>query len=133
MVTNILVVIVGILNIISKYIRAYEILIVGKFIAGLYCGIFTGVLPLYLMEVTPHNLRGFAGGLIGSAINFGIFISNIVALPQLFGNEDLWPIVGGFILLPALFNFSLFCASESPKYLYINCGDKEGAKKSKIK
>merc|ERR1712071_373457 len=84
------------------------------------CGLFTGILPLYLMEITEPVYRGFAGSMIGISIGFGIFVSNLVALPEIFGTDDLWFILAGFVLVPALFNLGMVFASESPKYLYVN-------------
>lgn len=132
MLTNILVVIVGGLNISAKFIESYETLIVGKFIAGIYCGLFTGILPLYLMEITEPALRGFAGSMIGIGIGFGIFISNLIALPVVFGTDERWFILAGFVLVPALFNLSMVFASESPKYLYVNRKNALQARKSEF-
>ena len=130
MLSNILVFIVGILNIISKYIESYETLIVGRFISGIYCGLFTGILPIYLMEVTPNHLKGVAGSLIGIAIAMGLFTSSFLAIPEILGTDNLWPLIAGFIFIPGLFNVALSEASESPKWLYINCDDKLGAERS---
>ena len=33
----------------------------GKFFAGIYSGLFTGILPIYLNEISPSNLRGLTG------------------------------------------------------------------------
>lgn len=130
MLTNILVFIVGILNVTSKYISCYETLIVGRFIVGIYCGLFIGILPIYLMEVTANNLKGLAGSMIGICISMGIFSASFLALPEIFGTDKLWPLLAGFIFIPGLFNLALIEASESPKWLYINCNDKLGAERS---
>jgi len=130
MLTNILVLIVGTLNIIAKFIKSYEALIVGKFIAGVYCGLFTGILPLYMMEVTVGRLRGFAGSMIGTGIGAGILVSNVMALGEGFGTDELWPVIGGFVLLPGMINLLLVFAVESPKYIYVNCGNKLEAQRS---
>ena len=45
-------------------------LIVGRFIAGLGCGIVTCVVPMYLGEIAPPNLRGT----LGKPIVFHIFV-----------------------------------------------------------
>jgi len=130
MISNILVLIVGVLNISAKFIKSYEVLIIGKFIAGLYCGLFTGILPIYLMEITEPRYRGFAGSMIGISISGGIVVSNLVALNIFFGTSSLWPVIGGFVLLPGIFNLLMTFAVESPKFLYISSGNQLKAQKS---
>ena len=49
------------LNIMSKFIRSYETLMAGRFVAGLFCGLFSGLVPMYLNELAPINLKGLAG------------------------------------------------------------------------
>ncbi len=127
---NILVSIVGILNLISKYFESYETLIVGRFIAGIYSGLFIGILPIYLMEVSARNLKGIAGSFIGISMSIGLFTSSLLGIPEIFGTKNLWPLVTGFVFIPGIFNISLIWASESPKWLYINCDDKLGAERS---
>lgn len=45
----------------SKFIRSYETLMAGRFVAGLFCGLFSGLVPMYLNELAPINLKGLAG------------------------------------------------------------------------
>ena len=45
----------------AKYIRSYEILLAGRFVSGIFCGIFSGLVPMYLNEIAPQNLRGLLG------------------------------------------------------------------------
>lgn len=52
--------------------------------SGLFCGLFSGILPLYLSELAPKNLRGTIGTLNQLMIVFGILVTNILGLPQLF-------------------------------------------------
>ena len=84
MYTNLLVILAAVLNTASKYARSHEMLIIGRFISGMICGIFSGLkttierikivgknnsdinkglVPLYLNEISPLNLRGFTGAL----------------------------------------------------------------------
>ena len=120
MLTNTLVIVVALLNIMSKFIRAYETLVLGKFLAGIYCGLFSGILPIYLNEISPPRLRGLIGTVNSLTSVIGILVGSILGLDKIFGTDSLWPVLAGFILLPAIVNFSLLAFHESPKYLFIN-------------
>ena len=58
---------------------------------------------------------------MGTVNQFGvvlsIVISNILGLKYIFGNENLWPVLASFILVPGAVNILLFNFVESPKYL----------------
>ena len=128
--TNVFVVICAVLNIISKFIKAYETLIVARFFSGLFCGLFTGILPLYLTEIPPINLRGLSGTLNQLILVLGILITNIFGIKDILGTNERWPILVGIMLIPALAHIGLFFASESPKYLYITKNQPEEARQS---
>lgn len=55
---NMLVIITACLNIMSKYVSSFETLMAGRFITGVFCGLFSGVVPMYLSEISSINLRG---------------------------------------------------------------------------
>lgn len=48
----------------SQLFRSIECLILGRFFIGLNCGINTALVPMYLSEIAPVNLRGALGKLI---------------------------------------------------------------------
>lgn len=126
-VTNSLVIITSILNGSSEYLRSHEILILSRFITGIYCGIFSGILPLYLNELPPRNLRGVTGGLNQLSIVLGILTSNILGLPSMLGTSTLWPVLVSLTGIPCLTNLvGLLFAVESPKFLY-NTGRRQKA------
>lgn len=126
---NLIVIISGILCIISKFVGSYEVLIVGRFFAGLVSGLFTGICSLYVSEIAPTNLRGLASTMNPLALTSGILLANILGLPEIFGTDKLWPLLVGLMLVPVLIHIGLFFAVESPKYLYINKGQIEEAEK----
>lgn len=132
MLTNILVIIVGILNIISKFVSSYETLIVARFISGLFCGLFTGILPIFLNEISPINLRGLAGTVNQFTVVMAILVANVFGLEELLGTEKLWPVITGFVLVPAVANFCLVFITESPKHLFV-VNDKVNAESALVK
>jgi len=48
----------------SQLFRSIECLIIGRFFIGLNCGLNTHLVPMYLSEISPMNLRGALGELI---------------------------------------------------------------------
>ena len=81
-----MVIVSAVLSVSAKFVNSYVPLIVGRFIAGLVCGCFTGLGPTYLSEIAPKTLRGAAGTLHQLAIVVGITSTNILGLPQILGN-----------------------------------------------
>lgn len=130
---NSIVLLSTILNVISKFVKSYETIMASRFFTGFYCGLFSGLLPLYLSECPPKNLRGSVGTLNQLSIVLGILISNILGLPDLLGTYERWPILVGLSLIPALGHLSLILFPESPKYLYLNKNDLAGAEKALLK
>lgn len=82
---NIIVIISIILNTISKPINSFYTIMVSRFLAGIYSGLFSGILPLYLSECSSKNLRGLTGTMNQLSIVTGVLAANIIGLPSLLG------------------------------------------------
>jgi len=112
--------------------NSYEMLFLGRLLIGLACGFFTGLVPMYVTEIAPVNIRGGLGTVNQLAVTVGILSSQFLGLDIILGNEDNWPLLlalGG--LVPAVAQcFSLPFMPESPKYFIINKGDDESGEKS---
>nr|XP_057924159.1 solute carrier family 2, facilitated glucose transporter member 4-like [Doryrhamphus excisus] len=104
----------------SKLCRSFEMMILGRFIIGAYCGLASGLTPMYVGEIAPTSLRGALGTLHQLAIVTGILIAQILGLESLLGSEDLWPVLLGLTVVPTVLQMGLlpFCP-ESPRFLYI--------------
>lgn len=124
-------VIASALSIMSKYIKAYETILVSRLITGIFLGFFTGIVPIYLNEISPLNLRGLTGTLNQLNIVLGLLVTNILGLKDIFGTEELWPVLVGMALVIALPHMCLVVGTESPKYLFMKLNDKAGAEKGK--
>ncbi|KAF5904454.1 solute carrier family 2, facilitated glucose transporter member 1-like, partial [Clarias magur] len=114
-------------------------LILGRFITGVFCGLCTGLTPLYVAEIAPTALRGAFGTLHQLGILVGMLIVEILLFKRVFvsketfeGNEDdskLWPLLLGLtVLLAAMQIIMLLFCSESPRYLLINLQQEEEAR-----
>ncbi|XP_006200874.1 solute carrier family 2, facilitated glucose transporter member 2 [Vicugna pacos] len=113
----------------SKLGPSHILIIAGRGISGLYCGLISGLVPMYVGEVAPTTLRGAMGTLHQLAIVMGILISQIAGLDFLLGNHELWHILLGLTAVPAVLqSLLLFFCPESPRYLYIRLDEEAKAK-----
>ncbi|KAF6731831.1 Solute carrier family 2, facilitated glucose transporter member 1 [Oryzias melastigma] len=113
----------------SKMASSWEMLIIGRFVVGLYSGLSTGFVPMYVGEVSPTDLRGALGTLHQLGIVVGILIAQVFGLEVIMGNDELWPLLLGFIFIPAIIQCVLLpLCPESPRYLLINKNEENKAK-----
>ncbi|EMP39678.1 Solute carrier family 2, facilitated glucose transporter member 3, partial [Chelonia mydas] len=104
---NILAFVGGTLMGFSKMAKAVEMLILGRFIIGLFCGLSTGFVPMYISEISPTALRGAFGTLNQLGIVVGILVAQIFGLKEIMGSESLWPLLLGFTIIPAILHLLL--------------------------
>uniref|UniRef100_A0A8C5WEW5 Solute carrier family 2 member 2 n=1 Tax=Leptobrachium leishanense TaxID=445787 RepID=A0A8C5WEW5_9ANUR len=131
MVVNILAVIGALLMGLAPLGQAHALVIAGRLITGLYCGLASGLVPIYVGEISPTALRGALGTMHQLAIVTGILISQIIGLEFILGSKDLWPVLLGISGVPAILQtILLFFCPESPRFLYIKRGEEEAAKKN---
>lgn len=74
---NLLAFVAAVLMGFSKLANSFEMLILGRFIIGVYCGLTTGFVPMYVGEVSPTALRGALGTLHQLGIVVGILIAQV--------------------------------------------------------
>ncbi|XP_063772300.1 solute carrier family 2, facilitated glucose transporter member 2 [Pseudophryne corroboree] len=110
--------------------QAHALVISGRLVTGLYCGLTSGLVPMYIGEISPTALRGALGTMNQLAIVTGILISQIVGLEFILGSESLWPVLLGLSGVPAVIQtIMLFFCPESPRYVYIKLGREEDTKR----
>ncbi|KAM4587875.1 solute carrier family 2, facilitated glucose transporter member 1 [Odontesthes bonariensis] len=113
----------------SKMASSWEMLIIGRFVVGLYSGLSTGFVPMYVGEISPTSLRGALGTLHQLGIVLGILIAQVFGLDMIMGNDDLWPLLLSFIFIPAIMQCILLpLCPESPRFLLINKNEENKAK-----
>ncbi|KAL4646001.1 solute carrier family 2, facilitated glucose transporter member 1-like [Arapaima gigas] len=129
LIVNVLAFIAAALMGFSKMAASWEMLIIGRFVVGLYSGLSTGFVPMYVGEISPTSLRGALGTLHQLGIVVGILMAQIFGMDAIMGNATLWPYLLGFTVVPAIVQCALlpFCP-ESPRYLLINCNEESQAK-----
>lgn len=130
LIVNLLAIAGGCLMGFCKMAQSVEMLILGRLVIGLFCGLCTGFVPMYIGEIAPTALRGAFGTLNQLGIVIGILVAQIFGLKVILGTEDLWPVLLGFTILPAILQSAAlpFCP-ESPRFLLINKKEEESAKR----
>ncbi|XP_051562716.1 solute carrier family 2, facilitated glucose transporter member 11 [Myxocyprinus asiaticus] len=116
----------SLLALLSRTAKSFEMIIMSRFLVGINAGISMNVQPMYFGESAPKHLRGAVS--LSSAVftSFGVVLGQVVGLRELLGNEPCWQYllasnaIPGFIQLLTLPWFP-----ESPRYLLIDCWDKE--------
>ncbi|KAM4725660.1 solute carrier family 2, facilitated glucose transporter member 1-like [Anableps anableps] len=131
---NILAVIGGLLMGFSTICSSFEMVIAGRLVIGLFCGLFTGLTPMYVGEVSPTPLRGAFSTLHQLGVVVGILIAQIFGLEALFGSDKLWPLLLALTVAPAALQCILlpFCP-ESPRFLLINLKQEEQARNALVR
>ncbi|KAF1374635.1 hypothetical protein PFLUV_G00231160 [Perca fluviatilis] len=128
---NVLAVAAGLLMGLCKMWKPHIMVISGRAVMGFYCGLTSGLVPMYIGEIAPKAYRGALGTLHQLAIVLGILISQVIGLDFVFGNDDMWPILLGLSGAPAVLQSLLLpLCPESPRYLYIILGKDQEARKS---
>ncbi|XP_064194819.1 solute carrier family 2, facilitated glucose transporter member 2 [Anguilla rostrata] len=128
---NVLAIAGGLLMGLSILGKPHLMVISGRAVMGLYCGLSSGLVPLYIGEIAPVEYRGALGTLHQLAIVTGILISQVIGLDFLLGNDAMWPLLLGLSGAPAVLQSLLLpLCPESPRYLFIKLGKEEEARKS---
>ncbi|XP_028251472.1 solute carrier family 2, facilitated glucose transporter member 1 [Parambassis ranga] len=112
----------------SKASESFEVLILGRLVFGLFCGLVMTLNPLYIQEVSPTNLRGAFATLNQVSFTSGILVGMVAGLETALGTEHHWAMMLSLSLIPAVAQYLVlpFCP-ESPRYLLINRGEESKA------
>ncbi|MEM6910577.1 MAG: sugar porter family MFS transporter [Verrucomicrobiota bacterium] len=108
-------------------------LMMARFLGGIGIGVSTVAAPLFIAELSPASQRGRLAGLYQFNIVFAIlvaFASNALIRILFTGlGEEAWRVMLGVEALPALL-YTLLCLRlpESPRWLVLSRGDREGAR-----
>lgn len=113
----------------SKFLASYELLIIGRYLIGINCGLNTSLVPMYISEIAPLTLRGGLGTVNQLAVTVGLLISQVLGVEGLLGTDGGWPYLLGVALFPSLLQLCLLpMCPESPRYLLITKGQEQAAR-----
>ncbi|XP_051928022.1 solute carrier family 2, facilitated glucose transporter member 11-like [Hippocampus zosterae] len=116
-----------ILVLLCRIARSFEMIIFARFLVGINSGVSMNVQPMYFGESAPKHLRGAVAFSSAVFTALGIFLGQVVGLTVLLGTEPLWPYLLASNMLPGLIQvLTLPWFPESPRYLLIDKGDREG-------
>ncbi|XP_036034770.1 solute carrier family 2, facilitated glucose transporter member 5 isoform X2 [Onychomys torridus] len=115
----------------SKMARSYELIIASRLMVGICAGLSSNVVPMYLGELAPKNLRGALGVVPQLFITVGILVAQLFGFRNVLANEEGWPILLGLTGVPAALQVLLLpFFPESPRYLLIQKQDESATKKA---
>ncbi|KAJ9578369.1 hypothetical protein L9F63_005401, partial [Diploptera punctata] len=104
----------------TKLVQLYEFLFLGRFIIGVNCGLNTSLVPMYISEIAPLNLRGGLGTVNQLAVTVGLLLSQVLGIEQILGTDEGWPVLLGLAVCPPILQLMLLpWCPESPRYLLI--------------
>nr|XP_028572106.1 solute carrier family 2, facilitated glucose transporter member 5-like isoform X1 [Podarcis muralis]XP_028572107.1 solute carrier family 2, facilitated glucose transporter member 5-like isoform X1 [Podarcis muralis] len=113
----------------ATVVQAFLFTMLSRFIVGITIGIFSIVVPLYLIEISPLNMRGAIGMLPHFFLAVGVLLAQTLSFPEMLGNEEDWPILTSVPGILALFQTVVVPSfPESPRYLLIQKNDEEKAR-----
>lgn len=81
LIVNCLSVVGACLMLASKASESFEILIFGRLLFGLFCGLVMSLNPLYIQEVSPTSLRGAFATLNQVSFALGILVGMVTVNP----------------------------------------------------
>ncbi|XP_035200277.1 solute carrier family 2, facilitated glucose transporter member 5-like [Oxyura jamaicensis] len=115
----------------SEIAKTFEVIILSRVIMGIYAGLASNVVPMFLGEMAPKNLRGAIGVVPQLFITIGILIAQILGLNSILGNVEGWPVLLGLTGIPSVIQLlTLPFFPESPRYLLIQKGNEEQARQA---
>ncbi|XP_033012792.1 solute carrier family 2, facilitated glucose transporter member 5-like [Lacerta agilis] len=128
-VNNILAIISAVLMGCSRAVHSFEFIIFSRLVIGICAGISFSVVPMYLTEIAPENLRGAIAITGHFFIIFGSLMARIFGLDKLLGTQEGWPFLLSLTGVPALFQLIFLpFFPESPRYLLIQRHDEKAAR-----
>ncbi|KAM6108910.1 LOW QUALITY PROTEIN: solute carrier family 2, facilitated glucose transporter member 5-like [Pterocles gutturalis] len=115
----------------SELAKSFEVIILARVLMGIYAGLASNVVPMFLGEMAPKNLRGAIGVVPQLFITIGILVAQLLGLSFILGNDSGWPVLLGLTGIPSLIQLVILpCFPESPRYLLIQKGKEEEARKA---
>ncbi|TGZ57837.1 hypothetical protein CRM22_009813 [Opisthorchis felineus] len=115
----------------SKIAHSFEMIISGRFLIGLACGVYTAIAPVYMSEISPASLRGAAGVLNQLVVVASLVVAQLLGLPPIMGKEELWPILLGLSGVPCIVGtLLLLLFPESPRYIYLTKRNRAAAREA---
>ncbi|NXL70726.1 GTR5 protein, partial [Leptocoma aspasia] len=115
----------------SELAKTFEVIILSRVVMGIFAGLASNVVPMFLGEMSPKNLRGAIGVVPQLFITIGILSAQILGLNSILGNAEGWPVLLGLTGIPSMIQLlTLPFFPESPRYLLLQKGNEEQARRA---
>ncbi|XP_027350595.1 plastidic glucose transporter 4-like [Abrus precatorius] len=98
--------------------QSVQTMIIGRLLAGIGIGVASAIVPLYISEISPTEIRGALGSANQLFICIGILAALLAGLP-LAENPIWWRTMFGISVVPSiLFALGMTISPESPRWLF---------------
>ncbi|KAL5809903.1 hypothetical protein ACOSQ3_026604 [Xanthoceras sorbifolium] len=98
--------------------QSVQTMIIGRLLAGIGIGISSAIVPLYISEISPTEIRGALGSVNQLFICIGILAALVAGLP-LAANPIWWRTMFGIAAVPSiLLAVGMSFSPESPRWLF---------------
>ncbi|XP_063950630.1 uncharacterized protein LOC108220429 isoform X2 [Daucus carota subsp. sativus] len=102
----------------SATAQSVQTMIIGRILAGIGIGISSAIVPLYISEISPTEIRGTLGSVNQICICVGILAALVAGLP-LAANPLWWRTMFGIAVIPSvILALGMTFSPESPGWLY---------------
>ncbi|VDP42182.1 unnamed protein product, partial [Soboliphyme baturini] len=74
-----------------KVANSYWLLIFGRLVIGINCGLNSALCPMYLTEISSINMRGMLGSVNQLVLTIAILVAQVLGMTEVMGNDYAWP------------------------------------------